>query len=50
MAILITGRFWSAQFEFWAHRRLALAAGLRVENGGVAPEYLLHRSCIQAGE
>jgi len=28
MAILITGRFWSAQFEFWAHHRLALAAGL----------------------
>ena len=28
MAILITGRFWGAQFEFWAHRRLALAAGL----------------------
>src|SRR6516165_2674056 len=28
MAILITGRFWSAQFEFWAHRRLAKQAGL----------------------
>jgi 4-carboxymuconolactone decarboxylase len=28
MAILITGRFWGAQFEFWAHRRLARAAGL----------------------
>lgn len=28
MAILITGRFWNAQFEFWAHRRLARAAGL----------------------
>jgi 4-carboxymuconolactone decarboxylase len=28
MAILIAGRFWNAQFEFWAHRRLALAAGL----------------------
>jgi len=28
MAILITGRFWSAQFEFWAHRRLARTAGL----------------------
>ncbi len=28
MAILITGRFWGAQFEFWAHRRLALAVGL----------------------
>jgi 4-carboxymuconolactone decarboxylase len=28
MAILITGRFWDAQFEFWAHRRLARAAGL----------------------
>jgi 4-carboxymuconolactone decarboxylase len=30
MAILITGRFWSAQFEFWAHRRLAREAGLAV--------------------
>jgi 4-carboxymuconolactone decarboxylase len=28
MAILITGRFWGAQFEFWAHRRLAAQAGL----------------------
>ena len=28
MAILITGRFWSAQFEFWAHARLARTAGL----------------------
>lgn len=28
MAILITGRFWSAQFEYWAHSRLARAAGL----------------------
>jgi 4-carboxymuconolactone decarboxylase len=28
LAILITGRFWGAQFEFWAHRRLAQQAGL----------------------
>jgi 4-carboxymuconolactone decarboxylase len=28
MAILIAGRFWGAQFEFWAHRRLARTAGL----------------------
>ena len=28
MAILIAGRFWSAQFEVWAHRRLARTAGL----------------------
>lgn len=28
IAILITGRFWSAQFEFWAHRRLARTAGV----------------------
>jgi 4-carboxymuconolactone decarboxylase len=28
LAILITGRFWGAQFEFWAHRRLAKTAGL----------------------
>jgi 4-carboxymuconolactone decarboxylase len=28
LAILITGRFWSAQFEFWAHSRLAKTAGL----------------------
>jgi 4-carboxymuconolactone decarboxylase len=28
MAILIAGRFWAAQFEFWAHRRLARTAGL----------------------
>lgn len=28
LAILITARFWSAQYEWSAHRRLALAAGL----------------------
>ena len=28
LAILITGRFWSAQYEFWAHSRLARTAGL----------------------
>ncbi|HEX5230290.1 MAG TPA: carboxymuconolactone decarboxylase family protein [Bryobacteraceae bacterium] len=28
MAILITGRFWTAQFEWQAHHRNALAAGL----------------------
>jgi 4-carboxymuconolactone decarboxylase len=28
LAILITGRFWGAQFEFWAHRRLGKTAGL----------------------
>lgn len=28
LAILITGRFWGAQFEFWAHSRLARTAGL----------------------
>ena len=28
LAILITGRFWGAQYEFWAHSRLARQAGL----------------------
>jgi 4-carboxymuconolactone decarboxylase len=28
MAILVTGRFWGAQYEFWAHSRLARQAGL----------------------
>jgi 4-carboxymuconolactone decarboxylase len=28
LAILITGRFWGAQFEYWAHSRLARQAGL----------------------
>jgi 4-carboxymuconolactone decarboxylase len=28
MAILITGRFWGAQYEYWAHSRLAREAGL----------------------
>lgn len=27
-AIVITGRFWNAQYEWYAHKRLALAAGL----------------------
>lgn len=27
-AILITGRFWNAQYEWYAHKRLALQAGL----------------------
>ena len=28
MAILLTGRHWKAQYEFWAHARLARKAGL----------------------
>lgn len=28
LAILLTGKYWKAQFEFWAHARLALQAGL----------------------
>ena len=28
LAILLTGQRWQAQFEFWAHARLAKAAGL----------------------
>jgi 4-carboxymuconolactone decarboxylase len=31
MAILITARYWTAQYEFYAHRNLALRAGLRSE-------------------
>lgn len=28
LAILVTARVWTAQFEWWAHRRLALEGGL----------------------
>jgi len=28
-AIIITGRFWNAQYEWYAHKRLALQAGLK---------------------
>lgn len=28
LVILVTGAFWRAQFEFWAHARLGRAAGL----------------------
>ena len=28
LAILVTGRFWSAEFEWWAHKRIGLDAGL----------------------
>lgn len=28
LAILLTGKHWKAQFEFWAHARLAREAGL----------------------
>jgi 4-carboxymuconolactone decarboxylase len=28
LAIIMAGRKWGAQYEFWAHRRLALEAGL----------------------
>jgi 4-carboxymuconolactone decarboxylase len=31
LAILVTARHWSAQFEWWAHRKLALKAGLDPE-------------------
>ena len=29
LAIIITGRHWTAQYEFYAHRKLALEAGLK---------------------
>jgi 4-carboxymuconolactone decarboxylase len=29
LAILLTARKWSAQFEWWAHHRLAMQAGLK---------------------
>src|SRR5580658_2793718 len=31
MAIIMAGRKWSAQYEFYAHRKLAIEAGLKVE-------------------
>lgn len=31
LAILLTGRKWMAQYEFYAHRQLGLKAGLRAE-------------------
>ncbi|MGH7154168.1 MAG: carboxymuconolactone decarboxylase family protein, partial [Acetobacteraceae bacterium] len=31
LAIIIAGRHWTAQYEFYAHRRMALQAGLRAE-------------------
>lgn len=31
VAILVTARHWSAQFEWWAHRQLALKAGVAAE-------------------
>lgn len=30
-AIIITGRFWNAQYEWYAHKRLALQAGLKAD-------------------
>ena len=31
MAIIMAGRKWTAQYEFYAHRRLAIEAGLKTE-------------------
>jgi len=31
LAILVTARYWTAQFEWWAHAQLAEKAGLAVE-------------------
>ncbi len=31
MAIIMAGRKWTAQYEFYAHRKLAIEAGLRTE-------------------
>src|SRR5689334_21128948 len=31
LAIIITGAHWKAQFEFWAHARMARAAGITPE-------------------
>lgn len=44
MAILLAGKHWRAQYEFWAHSRLALQAGLPDETveairTGVAPAF-----------
>ena len=44
LAILLTGKYWKAQFEFWAHARLALEAGLAPEiieavRTGAAPPF-----------
>ncbi len=43
-AILLTGKHWRAQFEFWAHARLARDAGLPEDiieavRTGAAPEF-----------
>ena len=31
LAILVTGRFWQAEFEWWAHKKIGLDAGLDSE-------------------
>lgn len=31
LAIIVTGKHWTAQYEFWAHARLALEAGVAPE-------------------
>ncbi len=44
LAILLTGKHWKAQFEFWAHARLAREAGLPEDiieavRSGAAPAF-----------
>lgn len=44
LAIILTGKRWKAQFEFWAHARLAKEAGLAEEiieavRTGTTPEF-----------
>jgi 4-carboxymuconolactone decarboxylase len=44
LAILVTGRYWSAQYEWFAHRRLALEAGVSEDvvnaiRDGMAPDF-----------
>ncbi|MEX2081835.1 MAG: carboxymuconolactone decarboxylase family protein [Dehalococcoidia bacterium] len=50
LAILLTGKRWRAQFEFWAHARLARQAGLPdavIEANRVGEVPLLERADLQ---
>ncbi len=39
LAIIITGRHWTAQYEFYAHRRMALEAGLKASIADAVAEH-----------
>ena len=49
LAILVTGRHWSAQYEWWAHYKRAMEAGLPTRPPTPSPPAAALRTCRPNG-